>query len=59
LPVLEVEQPGAERGGTATPSSAATDSGIEIVVAEFTVRVRGAVDRRQLASVLDCLARRP
>ncbi len=59
LPVLEVEQPSAERGGAATPSSAAADSCIEIVVAEFTVRVRGAVDRRQLASVLDCLARRP
>jgi transposase len=57
LPVIEVREPMAER--VVTPSGAAAHSCIEIVVSQFTVRLRGEVDTRQLASVMDCLARRP
>ena len=36
-----------------------TDSCIEIVLCEATVRLRGRVDVRQLREVIDCVLRRP
>lgn len=41
-----------------TPCPAVSESLIEIVIDDATVRVRGAVDAQQLRTVIDCLARR-
>lgn len=57
LPVIQVEQAIAERGDKDTRLNALADHGIEIVVAAFTVRLRGVVDPQQLSTVLDCLVR--
>jgi transposase len=41
------------------PEIVPTDSCIEIVLCEATVRLRGRVDVRQLREVIDCVIRRP
>lgn len=58
LPVVEVKEP-IEPGRRVTKAqNVCVDSCIEIVLADLTVRVRGEVDERQLARVMDCLAQR-
>jgi transposase-like protein len=57
LPVIQVEQTVSARRGDDAPMNVVADHCIEIVVAAFTVRLRGAVDSQQLSTVLDCLAR--
>jgi transposase-like protein len=56
LPVIQVEQAISERRGDDVPMHALADHCIEIAVAAYTVRLRGAVDPQQLSAVLDCLA---
>ena len=60
LPVLQLEGSPLQRLSDGPPMLAsAGDSsgyGIEIVMPNCTVRVRGVVDPRQLSTVLDCVA---
>ena len=57
LAVIPVGPAIPERRSDGAPRNALADPGIEIVVAAFTVRLRGAVDTWQLSAVLDCLVR--
>lgn len=59
LPVLEAKHPVVSEAATVEAGGQAANGGcIEIVLAQFTVRVRGPVDSRQLCVVMDCLTRR-
>lgn len=54
LPVVATEAPTL----VSTPRPSVSESLIEILIDDATVRVRGAVDAQQLRTVIDCLARR-
>lgn len=51
MPVVATPEP----KPVATAERASAESLIEIVVGEATVRLRGAIDREQLRTVMDCL----
>ena len=59
LPVVQVKEPIDPSQRSTPPQNICLDSCIEIILCDLTVRVRGEVDERQLARVMDCLARRP
>ncbi|MCA1971564.1 MAG: transposase [Pseudomonadota bacterium] len=54
IPVVQAHESACRRAAPADVAGC-----LEIVVSDATIRVRGAVDPRQLRLVLDCLARRP
>ena len=59
LPVRTIDESRPAKRPVVRQERVPTDSCIEIVLCEATVRLRGRVDVRQLREVIDCVARRP
>jgi transposase len=59
LPVRTIDESLPAKRPVVRQERVPTDSCIEIVLCEATVRLRGRVDVRQLREVIDCVARRP
>jgi transposase len=58
LPVTTIDESPPAKRPVVRQERVRTDSCIEIVLCEATVRLRGRVDVQQLREVLDCVARR-
>ena len=59
LPVRTIDESLPAKRPVVRQERVPTDSCIEIVLCQATVRLRGRVDVRQLREVIDCVARRP
>jgi transposase-like protein len=55
LPVMSVSERVVKRALVERQESAATESCIEIILSQVTLRLRGRVDVRQLREVMDCV----
>jgi len=58
LPVTSVSERVVKRTPVERQESAATESCIEIILSQVTLRLRGRVDVRQLREVMDCVVGR-